>query len=203
MRTLLACVLAVGFIAPAAAETQIPEGTILEEYVLSDQGRLVCGLHPDTVASMPELDVLEVATRRCLRMGEIYMHMTRADAEKILPPAAKDMPDADRNVVWTIYPSDPTDGSKGAYIIAYEDDIVMYIWAQGPTVIPDAHFSSIRLDAPAETIIARLGEPSARTPAPDINGEQWSYGVQSFAFEVVDGRVYSIRLVSPKLMYGE
>lgn len=202
MRTLLACFVAIGFIAPAAAQTVVvPEGTILEEYVLSDEGRIRCGIHPDTAAAMPDLDVLEVLTRRCLRMGELFMHMPRSDAEKVLPPATKEIADPNFPVLWVSY-LNPS-GADGGYVVGYNNDFVVYIWAQGPVLDSGEHFSSIRIDAPAETIVARLGEPTDRVPNANGDGEQWIYGVESFTFEIVNGRVYSIQLRSPKWQYLE
>lgn len=182
--------------APTAVRAQ--DGPPIDEYAFSG-GAIGCSVSKDAVEGLdPASDEYwEVFTRRCLRMGDIYIHMTRAEAEALLPPINQEIPDGD--ILYVTYPHFENDQLAGYYTLGYRDDVVIMIQATGAVVEPDSHFSSVRLFAPKETIIMRFGPPHAVIPVPDIEGEFWGYGEHEFSFEIVNGLVYSIRLNAPEL----
>ena len=62
-------------------------------------------------------------------------------------------------------------------------------------------FSGLRLGDPTTRVLAQLGPPETRGEFDDsamgLKGEWWDWGSNAISFEIIGGRIYSIRLWRP------
>ncbi|NEX94861.1 hypothetical protein [Caulobacter sp. 17J65-9] len=134
----------------------------------------------------------------CLRMGPLGVGMARAEAEAVLGAPFTSVQDrGDETFIHPLAWRDVPGGKElAAYVaLAYDaDGRVKVLQVSGVPIAQDWAFSKVRLGETEAAAIAALGEPFAREPVPDTGAQLWTYGPWPFSFEVLDGRVVSIRL---------
>ena len=93
--------------------------------------------------------------------------------------------------------------SAAYYVIEYErvggEEIAFSIQLTGDRPDGQHHFSCLDLGGPEARVTQQLGPPSERSPfdVGDVQGVVWSYAPLPVSIEIVDGKVYSMRVWRP------
>src|SRR2546425_738349 len=141
----------------------------------------------------------------CLRVGEVDVGERRDEVEGALGAPQRSFSQRNGTVAYMYLVF--FDGSqRGAYyVIEYES-------AEGSEVVRSLQltrdrpplpldFSCVLLGDPAERFTRQVGPPVSIAPFEDasigVKGQQWTYGPLPFSAEIVDNRVYSIRVWRP------
>jgi len=142
----------------------------------------------------------------CLRIGWVYVGQLRRQVEAILGAPWKDNPSDRGNGTHTIGYLMFSDGDRGSYyIVEYErlgtEEIARSVQFTGDATPLSLDFSGLRLGDPATRVLAQLGTPETRGEFNDkdmgLKGEWWDWGSNAISFEIIGGRIYSIRLWRP------
>jgi hypothetical protein len=80
------------------------------------------------------------------------------------------------------------------WVIGHKDSRVVSIQLTGNHGHPDFSFSSIMLNDPKEKVSEILGPRHTVRRVPEVNGDVWDYYPFQISVEIVEGRVYSIRV---------
>ena len=142
----------------------------------------------------------------CLRIGWVYVGQTRPSVEDVLGEPWKDNPidraDGTHTVAYLVF----ADRELGSYfIVGYErlgtDEIAHSVQFTGDSTPLPLDFSGLKLGDPATRVLAQLGTPETRGEFNDkdmgLKGEWWDWGSNAISFEIIGGRIYSIRLWRP------
>jgi len=141
----------------------------------------------------------------CLRVGEVYVGERRDEVEGTLGAPQRSLPQRNGTVAYMYLVF--FDGSqRGAYyVIEYESaegsEIVRSLQLTRDRPPLPLDFSCVLLGDPAERLTRQVGPPARIAPFDDasiaVKGQQWTYGPLPFSAEIVDNRVYSIRVWRP------
>ena len=159
---------------------------------------VVCQLVPKPGETISQERVERMA-EACDTIGPVHLGMSRAQAKAAFggPPwKVMSLPqgEAELHLVLdaqkrpTGYIVVQTDGAK---VTALQLTAAMKGWSMP---LPIA-FSSIRPGDPSQQAIDVLGSPTKRCAGDEIAGEMWQWLASGITVEVVEGRVYSIRIV--------
>jgi hypothetical protein len=142
----------------------------------------------------------------CLRIGWVYVGQYRRYVEAVLGAPWKDSPidrgDGTHSVGYLVF----ADGDRGSYyIVEFErlgtEEIAHSVQFTGDSTPLPIDFSGMRPGDPAARVLAQLGAPETRGQFNDqgmgLKGEWWDWPSNTISFEIVDGRVYSIRVWRP------
>ena len=142
----------------------------------------------------------------CLRVGWVYVGEPRADLERVLGAPWQTVPTQGGGSAHVYLVFQDTVRRTGAYyVVEYEraggDDVARVVQLTGSPLPLPFDFSGIRLGDDARRIVVQLGEPAKRGPFSDdavgLRGEYADYTVMPISFEIVGGRIYSIRVWRP------
>ena len=129
----------------------------------------------------------------CLRIGNMYLGGTRSDIEAI---AGIDSFEADGQTVHVL--AEAEDGLLLTYlVVAYDESdnaISLQLTGEANSVWD---FSSIRLGDTEASVREKFGDPFDIIDVPEIGGVVWRYGAHPFSIEIVEARVYSVRVFFP------
>lgn len=142
----------------------------------------------------------------CLHIGWIYVGQIRRQVEAIAGAPWKDNPvdrgDGSHVIGYLVF----AEGDRGSYyIVEFErlgqEEIARSVQFTGDSTPLPIDFSGLRLGDPASRVLAQLGSPETRgnfnDQAMGLKGEWWDWPSNGISFEIVDGRVYSIRVWRP------
>lgn len=131
----------------------------------------------------------------CLRIGPLYVGMTRADAETILGKPVTNMPANGREAFAYHLQSDAA-GNMITYAFAVYDDNARALSVQltGAPWSGNWPFAGLTLGSAEEAVAARLGTPKQTRKSEDEGAVHWSYLPWTFSFEIKAGVVSSIRI---------
>ncbi|HEV8263917.1 MAG TPA: hypothetical protein VGQ06_03130 [Gemmatimonadales bacterium] len=143
----------------------------------------------------------------CLRLGWVHVGQTRGDVEQILgrpwqpsPPRA----DGTEGFAYLVFTDSVRD--RGAYyVVEYEraggGQIARSIQFTGDSIPLPLDFSGLRIGDLPDRVLRQLGAPTSRgefnDEAQGIRGEWWDWTRASISLEIVNGRLYSVRLWRP------
>jgi hypothetical protein len=162
------------------------------------------GLHCSATLSKAEEELLKSgklppAHKMCHIINGIGIDMNRTDIEKIMGKPQKILPQgAGQAEVYTV-----TNNTEivAYYVVSYIKDVVNAVQATMTSTkwdeLPIA-FSSIPLGQNAQRALDVLGTPSKKCTGKNIFGELWSYAPYPITIEIMNGKIFSIKLEIPK-----
>jgi hypothetical protein len=161
-----------------------------------DNGRRLC------VAPKDDADGTDVP---CLRVGRGYVGQERADVEEHLGEPWQELESRLPGLSMIAYLvfRDSASATGAYYVVEYEragdEEIAFSVQLTGDRPEGQHHFSCLNLGDPDFLVTQQLGLPSERSPfeAGDVRGTAWSYGALPVSIEIVDGKVYSMRVWRP------
>ena len=136
----------------------------------------------------------------CLHIGPIYIGR---ELEKVIErfgdPFLHQRSYSDSNMVVSFFKL-RSEGNKQTNLAITTNlfGIIQVIQLTGEIPIKSLSFSSINIGDSEKKVIKILGQPSARQPGD--RSVHWAFASQSFAFEMVDGKVETIVIWRP--LYG-
>ncbi len=143
----------------------------------------------------------------CLRIGAVFVGMSRESIERVLGKPWRDLgptPPGKSTVAYLVH-HDSVAGTSAYYAVEYEHldsmEIAFSVQLTGDKLSTGEHFSCIGLGDGAEAITQQLGRPS-ETAAVDVGragvtATAWYYWTLSTSIEIVNGRVFSLRVWRP------
>lgn len=126
----------------------------------------------------------------CMRIGRIKIgdpHTPRVKPLKELPQP--------NGVMSAVFPIFANEEHKAYWVIGHKDGKIVSIQLTGNYQREDLSFSTIMLDDPEEKVRWILGPRYIKNKVASINGDMWDYSPFPISVEVVNGKVYSIRVV--------
>lgn len=130
---------------------------------------------------------------QCLRIGSIYIGQSEKDVERLLGSPWKVIK-KDDTITIKVFPIASEEQSKPYWVITFKAGAAESIQVTGKNPKTVDAFSSIRLGDTKTKVLEILGEPFATKPVEGIKGVLWSYRPFPISIEIVDERVYSIRV---------
>lgn len=128
----------------------------------------------------------------CLRIGPIHIGQSEKDVERLLGNPWKVIKDGATTV--KVFPIESDEQPLPYWVITFKAGAAESVQVTGKNPKPAASFSSLRLGDTKATVLAILGEPLATKPVAEIKGIMWSYRPFPISIEILDERVYSIRV---------
>ncbi len=163
-----------------------------------DAGRTYC------VAPTEDADGTDVP---CLRIGALHVGQAREDVEERLGSPWQTVASRAPGLTAAVYLlfRDSVAGRGAYYVIEYERvearDVAFSVQLTGQRPDGIHHFSCLRLEDEVGAVRRQLGEPVDVSPfaAPEsgVSGLTWSYEPLPVSIEIVDGKVYSLRVWRP------
>ncbi len=161
------------------------------------------GLH--CLAARPDVDG---TVAPCLRIGWVYVGMVRREVERLLGAPWKSLrheADGHDIAVYLVYRDEKRD--RGAYYAVEYEPVGRVQVAQSvqltadPTPLP-LDLSCLQLGDSGDRVTRQLGQPTSTEPFDDpsvrLRGLRWLYGDTPISIEVVDGKVYSLKVWRPE-----
>ncbi len=130
---------------------------------------------------------------QCLRIGSISIGQSEKDVERLLGSPWKVIKKDDETTI-KVFPIESEEQSKPYWVITFKAGRAESIQVTGKNPKTASAFSSIRLGDKKTKVLEILGEPFATKPVEGIKGVLWSYRPFPISIEIVDERVYSIRV---------
>ncbi len=143
----------------------------------------------------------------CLRIGWVYVGMVRREVERLLGAPWKSLrheADGHDIAVYLVYRDEKRD--RGAYYAIEYEPVGRVQVAQSvqltadPTPLP-LDLSCLQLGDSGDRVTRQLGHPTSTEPFDDpsvqLRGVRWAYGDAPISIEVVDGKVYSLKVWRP------
>lgn len=127
-----------------------------------------------------------------MRIGSIQIGQLERDVERLLGNPWKVIKDGATTI--KVFPIESDEPSKPYWVITFKAGTVEAVQLTGKNPKAAASFSSIALGDAKMKVLKILGEPFATKPVEDIKGVMWSYRPFPISLEIVDERVYSIRI---------
>ncbi|HKW42482.1 MAG TPA: tetratricopeptide repeat protein [Gemmatimonadales bacterium] len=144
----------------------------------------------------------------CLRIGWIYVGLARPEAERRLGKPWRSMrhePDGNDIVIYVVFHD--TEHQRGAYYaVEYESaggrQIVETVQlTQDPPPLP-LDLACLQLGDSSPRVARQLGRADRTEPFDDeanqLRGERWEYRDAPVSIEIVDGKVYSLKVWRPE-----
>ncbi len=129
----------------------------------------------------------------CLRIGSIHIGQSEKDVERLLGNPWKVIKKDDATTI-KVFPIESDEPSKPYWVITFKAGTAEAVQLTGKNPKTAEAFSSIRLGDTKTKVLKILGEPFATEPVEGIKGIMWSYRPFPISIEIVDERVYSIRM---------
>jgi len=130
----------------------------------------------------------------CLRIGPMRLGLSMAEVAKRLGQPERELKQG--AAIVRVYRIQSDAAEVPYWVVTFTQGQVTAIQLTGREAGSLA-FSSIRLGDPAGRVRELLGDPPATDEIQEIGGTRWSYRPHPFSLELVDGRVYSIRVHRP------
>lgn len=137
--------------------------------------------------------VLRDAAAVCFAVGPVSMAMRRPDVEALLGPPGREVP-APGGGTATVHGLPGAPGAPLPYmVLVYTADALTAIQLTGRSVQLDIGIGPIRLGDPASALTDAFGVPESTAPSAKAGAVLHNYPPH-LSFEVLDGRVYSMRV---------
>jgi hypothetical protein len=130
---------------------------------------------------------------QCLRIGPIYIGQRERDVERLLGNPWKVIKQDDSTTI-KVFPIESNEESKPYWVITFKNGAAEAVQVTGKNPKVTISFSSIKLGDKKSRVLEILGKPFASETIEDIKGTLWSYRPFPISIEIVDDRVYSMRL---------
>ena len=130
---------------------------------------------------------------QCLRIGPIRIGQSEKEVELLLGNPWKVI-EKDASTTIKVFPMESVEPSKPYWVITFTTHMVDSVQITGKNPKTVNTFSSIRLGDYKARVLEILGEPFATKPVEAVRGVLWSYRPFPISIEIVDDRVYSIRV---------
>jgi hypothetical protein len=134
----------------------------------------------------------------CLRIGPLYVGISRADVEAQLGKPFTSVPAGTRTAFAYMLMKDEVTKQASYTVLTYDENgRADSVQVTGNAFLSPSGawlFSGLSLGMSQDAVIARLGPPMQTRPSDDPGAVQWNYLPWTFSFEVKDGVVSSIRL---------
>ncbi len=130
---------------------------------------------------------------QCLRIGQIHIGQREKDVERLLGSPWKVIKQDDTTTI-KVFPIESNEEMKPYWVITFKKGAVEAIQATGKNPKTATSFSSIKLGDKKARVLEILGKPNASKSVEAIKGAMWSYQPFPISIELVDDRVYSIRV---------
>ncbi len=170
-------------------DAKLPEGVVNEFRYAGDW--LVC--ISDTFPS----DLDEVMYLPCLNFKTIKIGSTLEEIESMYNDIYKIIPESD-TVETRVYLLE-TELEQIPYIVVeYRNNVATALQLTGLQTNADLSFSSIKLGDPEKYVIEILGKPNSIEEVEEIDGYFWDYSPFPITVEMVDKKVYSVKIRKPE-----
>ncbi len=130
---------------------------------------------------------------QCLRIGPLYIGQSQEDAERILGKPWKVI-EQDGGVATKVFAIKSDETAKPYWVITFNSGVINAIQLTGKNPRNVYKFSSIKLGDKKVKVLEILGEPFTTKPVESVKGILWSYHPFPISLELVDEKVYSIRV---------
>jgi len=130
---------------------------------------------------------------QCLRIGPIYIGQRERDVERLLGNPWKVIKQDDSTTI-KVFPIESNEESKPYWVITFKNGVAEAVQVTGKDPKATTSFSSIKVGDNKARVLEILGKPFASKSVESIKGTLWSYRPFPISIEIVDDRVYSIRL---------
>jgi len=129
----------------------------------------------------------------CLTIGGIKIGDSISTVEKKYPDIFKTITNPDTSIT-KVYPVEGSIDEDPYFVVVYKNNLVSSIQLTGRGTKEILSFSSIRLGDQYKKALEVIGPPSKKNNVQEINGEIWSYFPFPISIEIVDNKVYSIKV---------
>lgn len=191
------CFIAVGAAAQTPAGPPVePDSGLRGDYRKAGPA-LACEIAE--TAGVTRESLAKAGEQACLHIGPIALGMEIEAVEKLLGrPWQSQTRTNDEIRVYTLpAAATATSGEVPYIVVGIRSNRVVSVQLTGVGTAKPIAFSSITLSTPIADLVERLGQPHRKSPVVElasVNGELWSYVPWPVSFEIVYGRVYSIRI---------
>ncbi len=160
----------------------------------------------DTLHCFVDRDDQDSTQAPCLRVGDAYVGEGRDEVERALGAPQQSFPQSSGALAYMYLVFHDVAQHRGAYyVIEYESlqgsEIIRSLQLTRDQPPLPLDFSCVRLGDRAEGLTQQIGPPVHTAPFDDpsvgIKGQRWTYGPVPLSVEIVDGKVYSIRVWRP------
>lgn len=155
--------------------------------------RAGAGLGCTTLADAPDTDPPELP---CLHIGQLQVGARFSDIRSAWGEPERAVPQNDSLTAY-VYVFDYEAESPAYTVLTVRSDTVVAVQLTGTAMHEDYTLSSVRLGDPEDRVLKFLGPPMMTREVPEVNGVQWGYAPWPLSLEIVDGRVYSMRVSLP------
>jgi hypothetical protein len=130
----------------------------------------------------------------CLKIGGVSIGMTMEHAEKNLNLKGYIHSQKDNTII-KVYPINAGKETQDYWLMYFNKNLLTTIQLTGTNSRPGDTFSSISLGDDKKSVLDILGVPfNGIVEVKEITGVRWSYKPHPISIEMVDDRVYSIRI---------
>jgi hypothetical protein len=143
----------------------------------------------------------------CLRIGAIFVGMSRESVERVLGRPSITLSPRLPSLSTMVYGANrgSASGRGPHYVVEYERadgaDIAFSVQLTGDQLNSNEHLSCIGLGDRADVVATQLGPPTdtitVEVGQPGVTGFAWYYSLSPISFEIVNERVYSLRVWRP------
>jgi hypothetical protein len=128
----------------------------------------------------------------CLHIGNVKMKMSIIEVEEILGEPKKVIDQNESQVRVYLLPT--SEKYYPYFAVTFKNKIAKSLQLTGNSTSEDISFSSIRLGSYYKEVLELLGKPTNIQIVPDINGVEWTYYPFPISIEIINGKVYSIKI---------
>jgi hypothetical protein len=143
------------------------------------------------------MDSLYLDNLPCLHFGEVKIGSTLEEVESIYNDIYKAIPESD-SIETRVYILESECDTLPYMVIEYKSNLVNSLQLTGRQTNADLDFSSIKLGDSEEYARKILGEPGYIKEVSGIGGYLWSYTPFPISIEIVNKKVYSIKIWKPE-----
>lgn len=129
----------------------------------------------------------------CLNIGGIKIGDSISTVEKKYPDIFKTITNPDTSIT-KVYPVEGPTDEVPYFAVVYKKNLVSSIQLTGRGTKETLSFSSIQLGDQYKKVLEIIGPPSKKNNVQEINGEIWSYFPFPISIEIVENKVYSIKV---------
>ena len=134
----------------------------------------------------------------CLRIGPLRIGQDLRDVSKLLGKANRVIKEGDITIRVYVIRAGASVGQRIPYwVVGFKDRKVVSIQITSPRGEERFTFSSIQIGDTASKVTATLGPPAVKQLVADVSATYWGYDPVPIAIEIMDGRVFSIRITEP------
>jgi hypothetical protein len=131
----------------------------------------------------------------CLRIGPLFVGMTRTNAEALLGKPVDSVPAGARQAFAYSLQTDGTGLMVTYAVLTYRDDgRADSLQLTGQSWKGDWQFCGLTLGSSEAATVTRLGSPLQTEKSDQPGTVQWNYSPWTFSFEITAGAVSSVRI---------